>query len=87
MSKSLPVPLFVAAFALLVLPPVLLTLGLTMTSASEVVIYAIACMALNILVGRTGLVSFGHGAWFGLAAYAAALMQRNVMLARPSRVC
>jgi branched-chain amino acid transport system ATP-binding protein len=79
MSKRLPVPLFVAALALLVLPPVLLALGLTMTSASEVVIYAIACMALNILVGRTGLVSFGHGAWFGLAAYAAALMQRNVM--------
>jgi branched-chain amino acid transport system ATP-binding protein len=79
MSKRLPVPLFVAAFALLVLPPVLLALGLTMTSASEVVIYAIACMALNILVGHTGLVSFGHGAWFGLAAYAAALMQRNVV--------
>ena len=79
MSKRLPVPLFVAAFALLVLPPVLLALGLTMTSASEVVIYAIACMALNILVGHAGLVSFGHGAWFGLAAYAAALMQRNVM--------
>ena len=32
--------------------------------------YALACMALNILVGHTGLVSFGHGAWFGLAAYA-----------------
>ena len=38
-----------------------------------------ACMALNILVGHTGLVSFGHGAWFGLAAYAAALLQRNWM--------
>src|SRR5260370_36055998 len=36
-------------------------------------------MALNILVGHTGLVSFGHGAWFGLAAYAAALIQRNLM--------
>ena len=48
-----------------------------MTSATEVVIFAIACMALNILVGYTGLVSFGHGAWFGLAAYAAALIQRN----------
>ncbi|MBI5264004.1 MAG: ATP-binding cassette domain-containing protein [Bradyrhizobium sp.] len=79
MSKRLPIPLFIAAFVLLVLPSVLLTLGLTMTSASEVVIYAMACMALNILVGHTGLVSFGHGAWFGLAAYAAALMQRNVM--------
>src|SRR5580765_6565259 len=33
-------------------------------------------MALNVLVGHTGLVSFGHGAWFGLGAYAAALSQR-----------
>ena len=49
-----------------------------MTSATEVVIFAMACMALNILVGHTGLVSFGHGAWFGLAAYAAALIQRNL---------
>src|SRR5205807_7511639 len=40
------------------------------------VVFAIACMGLNILVGNTGLVSFGHGAWFGLGAYAAALSQR-----------
>jgi branched-chain amino acid transport system ATP-binding protein len=79
MWKRWPIPLLLAGFALLLLPPTLLALGLTMTSASEVVIYAIACMALNILVGHTGLVSFGHGAWFGLAAYAAALMQRNWM--------
>ncbi len=49
-----------------------------MTSATEVVIFAMACMALNILVGYTGLVSFGHGAWFGLAAYIAALIQREL---------
>src|ERR1700733_13958665 len=79
MWKRLPVPLLIAALGLLALPPVLLALGLTMTSATEVVTYAIACMALNILVGHTGLVSFGHGAWFGLAAYAAALIQRNFM--------
>src|SRR5271169_6242320 len=79
MMKRLPIPLLIAAFGLLVLPPVLLALGLTMTSATEVVTYALACMALNILVGHTGLVSFGHGAWFGLAAYAAALIQRNWM--------
>src|SRR4051812_29920558 len=79
MVKRLPVPLLISALALIVLPPVLLALGLTMTSATEVVVYAIACMALNILVGHTGLVSFGHGAWFGIAAYAAALFQRNLM--------
>src|SRR5450756_2964774 len=75
--KRPPSQLLIAAVGLVVLPPILLALGLTMTSASEVVIYAVACMALNILVGHTGLVSFGHGAWFGLAAYAAALIQRN----------
>ena len=41
--------------------------GLTLTTATDVVIFAIACMGLNILVGHTGLVSFGHGALFGLA--------------------
>ena len=68
-------PIVVAAVLLVVLPFALLAGGLTMTSATDVVIFAIACMALNILVGQTGLVSFGHGAWFGLGAYAAALSQ------------
>jgi ABC-type branched-subunit amino acid transport system ATPase component/ABC-type branched-subunit amino acid transport system permease subunit len=54
-------------------------LGLGVTSATEVVIFAIACMALNILVGHTGLVSFGHGAWFGVAAYAAGLAQLHLL--------
>ncbi len=68
-------PVTIAAIMLVVLPFALLAGGLTMTSATDVVIFAIACMALNILVGQTGLVSFGHGAWFGLGAYAAALVQ------------
>jgi len=79
MRQLFPVPLIAAFVSLIVLPPVLLALGLTMTSATEVVVFAMACMALNILVGTTGLVSFGHGAWFGLAAYAAALLQRDLM--------
>ena len=70
-------PLLVVAVSLLLLPVVLPAAGLTVTSATEVVIFAIACMALNILVGHTGLVSFGHGAWFGLGAYAAGLIQRH----------
>lgn len=79
MLKRIPVPLVVTAIGLLILPPILLALGLTVTSATEVVVFGIACMALNVLVGHTGLVSFGHGAWFGFAAYAAALLQRNYM--------
>jgi ABC-type branched-subunit amino acid transport system ATPase component/ABC-type branched-subunit amino acid transport system permease subunit len=70
-------PLVVAAVSLVVLPFVLDLVGLPLRSAVDVVVFAIACMGLNILVGYTGLVSFGHGAWFGLGAYAAALSQRH----------
>lgn len=70
-------PLLIAAIGLAALPFLMHFIGLGTTSATEIVVFAIACMALNILVGTTGLVSFGHGAWFGLAAYAAGLIQRN----------
>ena len=70
--------LLIAALALALLPFALSTIGLGVTSATEVVVFALACMALNILVGYTGLTSFGHGAWFGLAAYAAGLSQRDL---------
>src|SRR4030088_2431517 len=76
--KTLRSPPWIAALACTVLPFALLAGGFTLTSATDVVIIAIACMALNILVGHTGLVSFGHGAWFGLGAYAAALLQREL---------
>src|SRR5262244_2418222 len=70
-------PLAVAALSLALLPFVLDLVGLPLRSAVDVVVFAIACMGLNILVGNTGLVSFGHGAFFGLGAYAAALSQRH----------
>ena len=52
-------------------------LGLALNTASTVIILAIAAMGLNLLVGYTGLTSFGHGAWFGIGAYAAGLLQKH----------
>jgi branched-chain amino acid transport system permease protein len=37
--------------------------------ASRVVILALAAMSLNFLLGFTGVLSFGHAAYFGLGAY------------------
>ena len=45
----------------------LLTYGLTL---------AIAALGFNLLLGYTGLLSFGHSAYFGTGAYAVALMMR-----------
>jgi branched-chain amino acid transport system ATP-binding protein len=70
-------PLWISAIALIVLPFLLQAVGLTLTSSTDVVIFAIAALGLNLLVGYTGLTSFGHGAWFGIGAYAAALAQKH----------
>ena len=52
-------------------------LGLSLNTGTMVVALAIAAMGLNLCVGYTGLVSFGHGTWFGIGAYAAGLIQLN----------
>ncbi len=66
-------PLVIGAVGLVLMPPVLMAFGLTWDNATVVVLLALAALSLNLLVGYTGLVSFGHSAWFGIGGYAAAL--------------
>jgi branched-chain amino acid transport system ATP-binding protein len=68
-------PLLIAALALAALPFAMQMLGLSLNTGTMVVALAIATMGLNLCVGTTGLVSFGHGTWFGIGAYAAGLIQ------------
>ena len=75
--------LLVAAISLVLLPVALHLLGLTLSTAAMTVSLAIAAIGLNLLVGYTGLTSFGHSAWFGIGAFAAALAQRYLL---PGRV-
>ncbi len=39
-------------------------------------VFAIACMGLNLLFGTAGLLSLGHATCFGIAAYAGAFLYR-----------
>lgn len=41
-----------------------------LTMFGRILIYAIGAVSLNVLVGRVGLVSFGHAAFIGFGAYA-----------------
>jgi len=68
-------PLMILAVALLALPFAVRALGMTDGIATEIAIFALVGLGFNILLGYTGLVSFGHATFFGLAAYAAALLQ------------
>jgi branched-chain amino acid transport system permease protein len=42
--------------------------------ATRIVIYGLAAAALDLVLGVAGLVSFGHGAFLGLGAYAVGVM-------------
>ncbi|MFC5497641.1 branched-chain amino acid ABC transporter permease [Caenimonas terrae] len=42
--------------------------------AARVIVLGLAAMALNFLLGFTGVLSFGHAAYFGLGAYGAAMV-------------
>ena len=44
----------------------------------EIAIWIIFALGFNMLFGYTGLPSFGHGAYFGIGAYAFGLFQINV---------
>lgn len=57
--------------ALLMLMPMALPYK---TLAAEILIYALGAVSFNILLGFTGLLSFGHGALFGAGAYTTGLV-------------
>ena len=60
----------IAVWALLLSAPYWMPLvGGYTELGSRVIVLALAAMALNFLLGFTGVLSFGHAAYFGIAAY------------------
>ena len=59
------------ALVLLVLPFII-----SAPLATEILIWGIFGLGFNLLLGYTGVLSFGHAAYFGLGAYAAGLALR-----------
>ncbi len=58
---------------LLTLPIWLPAIGGYTALGSRIIIYGLAAMGLNLLLGYTGYPSFGHAAYFGAGAYATGL--------------
>jgi branched-chain amino acid transport system permease protein len=64
--------------ALALLPPYI---GLYQTQLLTYgLIAAIAALGFNLLLGYTGLLSFGHSAFFGIGAYAVAFLLRDLKI-------
>jgi len=68
----------VVTLALLASTPLWLgAAGLYQYLALEIVIWMLFALAHNLLLGYGGLPSFGHGAYFGVGAYAFGLLQQR----------
>ena len=70
-----PRALLVGLIAVLALVP-LLADAYALVLLTEVLVFALFAVSLHFLLGPGGMVSFGHAAYFGLGAYAAALLLR-----------
>ena len=45
--------------------------------ATQIMIDALFAVSLNLLLGTTGLVSFGHVAYFGIGAYVCGILMKT----------
>jgi branched-chain amino acid transport system permease protein len=80
MKRILPAVLW---GALLALPWWLPAIGGYTALGSKVLIYGIATMGLNLLLGFTGGLSFGQAAYFGLGAYGAGMTLKYLAASTP----
>ncbi len=65
---------------LLILLPMLASLAgepYLISLASRILIYALAAVSLDLILGYGGLVSLGHAAFFGLGAYVVAILAHH----------
>ena len=62
------------ALALLVSLPAWIGNSYYVNIASQVLLYAVFALGLNVIVGYAGLVSLGHAGLFGIAAYSGAIL-------------
>ena len=69
--------------ALVTMPYWIGALGGYTALGSRVVIMALAAMALNFLLGFTGMLSFGHAAYFGLGAYGVGMTIKYLVPSTP----
>ena len=73
-----PPPLLLIVLVLLSTPLWLSRVGLYQYLALEIMIWMLFALGYNLLLGTTGLPSFGHGAYFGIGAYAFGLLQHKL---------
>ncbi|MDH4450683.1 MAG: branched-chain amino acid ABC transporter permease [Rhodoferax sp.] len=73
-----PLPMLLAVAVFFSTPLWITQVGLYQYLALEIMIWVLFAIGYNLLLGFTGLPSFGHGAFFGIGAYAFGLLQHKI---------
>ena len=76
MSRAVAATILFTAFALLPLIAHVLDDPYLIVIATRILAYAIAALALDLILGYGGMVSFGHAAYLGIGAYSVAILSR-----------
>ena len=72
-----------AVFVVLALLPMIFSSKLLLDFVIRCAAYGLFATSLNLLIGYTGLTSFGHGMFFGLGAYGFGLMMQKTGVSVP----
>jgi len=78
-SRARAVTIFVVLAALAAVPPVAAALGqpFYLDLLRRIMIFAIAALSLNLILGYGGMVSFGHAAYLGIGGYAVGILAHH----------
>ena len=82
-SAYVDVLIAVAAFAVLALLPSFFSSKALLDFVIRCSAFGLFATSLNLLVGYTGMISFGHGMFFGLGAYGFGLLMQRTGLSVP----
>lgn len=76
MNRAKAIFLLCGFLVLVVIPPVttMLDAEFYMSLAARMMIFAIAAVSLDLLLGYGGMISFGHAAYLGTGSYAVAIL-------------
>lgn len=77
-EKLVTPAMLVVGLVLATVPLWISRVGLYPYLGVEILVWSLYALAFNLLLGTAGLPSFGHGAYFGIGAYAFGLAQFNI---------
>jgi branched-chain amino acid transport system permease protein len=85
-GRSVPVHLFALGVVVWLVALPFGTSAYTVGVVGRILAFGLLVASLDFLVGIAGLPSLGHGAFFGIGAYAAALVARDVTAVGPAQL-